>query len=212
MQFIDDTEAYLAQQKRDQRTRGEGLWSPQGQIGRRSYLVSTIVITVLGLAVAFLLTLSQPYTDTKLVLGALLGFSLKWIFICLAFKRVRHIGAPSWVALLSIPPLINLILWIYLIATPGKADREAQTQKKNLAAERERAIYTQIGDELESGSIDKGLWTKLFAEVGGDEARVRARYIDARARTLRQSKSTAAQLGSDECSFERPHGASSIRG
>lgn len=41
----------------------------------------------------------------------------------------------------------------------------------------ENEIYTIIGEEIESGKIDKGLWTKCFAEVNGEENKVKARYI-----------------------------------
>ena len=49
----------------------------------------------------------------------------------------------------------------------------------------EDAIYTAIAIELETGSIDKGLWTRLFAECDGDENRTKVAYIKRRAEGLR---------------------------
>lgn len=48
----------------------------------------------------------------------------------------------------------------------------------------EDRIYRQIADELESGAIDKGLWTRLYAECGGDEIQTKVLYIKQRADRL----------------------------
>ena len=45
-------------------------------------------------------------------------------------------------------------------------------------------IYAGIAGELETGGIDKGLWTRLFAECDGDEKRTKVLYIRQRAETL----------------------------
>jgi len=49
----------------------------------------------------------------------------------------------------------------------------------------EDAIYASIGKELETGSTDKGLWTRLFAECDGDENRTKVAYIKQRAEKLK---------------------------
>jgi hypothetical protein len=48
----------------------------------------------------------------------------------------------------------------------------------------EDKIYSAIADELESGNIDKGLWTRLFAQHDGDENKTKAAYIKHRVSTL----------------------------
>jgi hypothetical protein len=48
----------------------------------------------------------------------------------------------------------------------------------------EDAIYATVADELESGKTDKGLWTRLFAECGGDENQTKVQYIKRRAEKL----------------------------
>lgn len=45
-------------------------------------------------------------------------------------------------------------------------------------------IYALIAEELDSGEIDKGLWTRLYAETGGNENRTKARYIKQRVERL----------------------------
>lgn len=46
------------------------------------------------------------------------------------------------------------------------------------------SIYARIADELESGNTDKGLWTRLWAECGGDDTQTRVQYIKHRAEAL----------------------------
>lgn len=48
----------------------------------------------------------------------------------------------------------------------------------------EDGIYAEIAQELESGLINKGLWTRLFAECDGDEKQTRVLYIRQRAERL----------------------------
>lgn len=48
----------------------------------------------------------------------------------------------------------------------------------------EDTIYATVADELESGNTDKGLWTRLFAECGGDENQTKVQYIKRRAEKL----------------------------
>ncbi|MDP1613573.1 MAG: hypothetical protein Q8M11_21135 [Sulfuritalea sp.] len=48
----------------------------------------------------------------------------------------------------------------------------------------EERIYATIADELEAGTQDKGLWTRLFAECGGVENQTKVLYIKQRADRL----------------------------
>lgn len=45
-------------------------------------------------------------------------------------------------------------------------------------------IYAAIAKEIESGSVDSGLWTRLYGECDGDEAKTKAAYIRNRAARL----------------------------
>lgn len=42
-------------------------------------------------------------------------------------------------------------------------------------------IYRQIAEELETGEVDKAMWTRLFAECGGNETSIKVLYIKKRA-------------------------------
>lgn len=48
----------------------------------------------------------------------------------------------------------------------------------------EDSAYATVAEELESGKTDKGLWTRLFAECGGDEKQTKVQYIQRRAEKL----------------------------
>lgn len=58
----------------------------------------------------------------------------------------------------------------------------------------EDAIYTILAEELESGKTDKGLWTRLFAECGGDEKQVKALYITRRVEKMMEAEKSKKQL------------------
>lgn len=44
----------------------------------------------------------------------------------------------------------------------------------------EDRLYKQIAQELETNSVDAGLWTQAYAEAGGDNTQTRVRYIKSR--------------------------------
>lgn len=58
----------------------------------------------------------------------------------------------------------------------------------------EDAIYATVADELESGKTDKGLWTRLFAECGGDENQTKVQYIKRRAEKLMAAEVARREL------------------
>ncbi|MEW6513357.1 MAG: DUF3426 domain-containing protein [Pseudomonadota bacterium] len=97
----------------------------------------------------------------------------------------------GYIVLFGVPAfLLGLATWR---RPPVEAQSEAATDSrygsggKILLAE-ENAIYSAISDELESGAIDKALWTRLFAEYGGDENKTKAAYIRRRAEILAAAK------------------------
>lgn len=48
----------------------------------------------------------------------------------------------------------------------------------------EEPIYAEISEELETGVVDKGLWTRVFAECGGDDKQTKVLYIQERVKRL----------------------------
>jgi hypothetical protein len=48
----------------------------------------------------------------------------------------------------------------------------------------EDAVYEVVANEMDSGKMDKGLWTRLFVELDGDEKKTKIAYIKQRAEKL----------------------------
>jgi serine/threonine protein kinase len=86
--------------------------------------------------------------------------------------------------------------------TEGKSDsREKRKEENNPAIplwRREERIYTAVAKELETGGVDKGLWTRLFAECSGDERQIKVLYIKQRAERLITAELKAAELNAAE--------------
>jgi hypothetical protein len=59
----------------------------------------------------------------------------------------------------------------------------------NTHAVDEDAIYAIVAEEIETGTTDKGLWTRLYAEFDGDEKKTKIAYIKQRAIHLAGVKS-----------------------
>lgn len=52
----------------------------------------------------------------------------------------------------------------------------------------EDRLYAQIAKELDTDTVDKAIWTKVYAQAGGDEKQTRVLYIKARYARLRDIK------------------------
>lgn len=63
-----------------------------------------------------------------------------------------------------------------------------------LVAPDDSGLYEVIADELDSKEYDRGLWTRLFAEKDGDEAKVKAEYIRIRFDELKAGREVYAGL------------------
>lgn len=70
-------------------------------------------------------------------------------------------------------------------STPNNATQQELHSKStslstNADQNFEEEIYERISKEMESNSLDKGIWTKAFAMAGGDDRKARATYINLR--------------------------------
>jgi hypothetical protein len=68
-----------------------------------------------------------------------------------------------------------------------KVDSE-KNEKSDEIANIEASSWNQAIDEFEGEARNRGLYAKLFAETQGDESKVKARYIDIRAKEIQSSK------------------------
>lgn len=67
---------------------------------------------------------------------------------------------------------------------PSERAQKAMRAPDYQATIDEDRVYCQIAEELETGPIDKGLWTHSFAECGGDEKQTKVLYIKRRAQRI----------------------------
>ena len=86
---------------------------------------------------------------------------------------------------------LGLLIWgglgivIIFISGLGEDAKEAVDEKVKKIRQTEEELFEQIATELENNQIDKGLWTKAEAESeGGDENKVRSKYIKLRHQKL----------------------------
>ena len=61
----------------------------------------------------------------------------------------------------------------------------ARRKERNLKEAGDDKLYDEVARELQEKSMVAGLWTKAFAEMGGDDAKARALYIKYRVGQLR---------------------------
>ena len=80
--------------------------------------------------------------------------------------------------------------------------------EKHTDSEIEEQIFEQVADEMNSGEIRSGLWTKAFSESNGDPDRTKARYILLRANSIVKEKAAQNQLLVQ--ASKQPHTSKSI--
>lgn len=87
------------------------------------------------------------------------------------------------------PPPVN--------AMPAIAIESSQQSMEEI----EGRLYEQIAQEIETNAVDKGIWTKAFAQSGGDDKLTRVAYIKARFEKLMAAENArleALQQGREE--------------
>lgn len=84
------------------------------------------------------------------------------------------------------------------VAHEGEVSIVPPAGRQQTAVDEDR-IYSTIGNELETGVADKGLWTRLFAECGGDEKQTKVLYIKERADRLISAERLRLEQAAREC-------------
>ena len=73
-------------------------------------------------------------------------------------------------SMLLSPPAPNPIPPVLILDESSQKTTEAH----------EELLYAQIAQELDTNTVDKGLWTKMYVQAGGDDQQTRVLYIKAR--------------------------------
>lgn len=86
---------------------------------------------------------------------------------------------------------LGLLIWgglgivVLFISGLGEDVKQKVDEKVKEVKKTEEELFEQIATELENNQIDRGLWTKAEAESeGGDENKVRSKYIKLRHQKL----------------------------
>lgn len=181
-----------------------GFFDIEGRIGRSKYAVINLFAFIVALPIfAWIGTRS---------LGSHLFFGFLFFLVMspTIVKRLHDIDRGGvWVLGLFVP-ILNIIVQLRLLFQPGSqganrfglrprkekgifdATLIARHKRKGDSPESSRTssspiaddVYDAIAEELESGILDKGLWTRLFAQCDGDEAKTKVHYINERASRL----------------------------
>jgi hypothetical protein len=119
------------------------------------------------------------------------AFAGCWLFFGLLRKFPRHteISYESGTSFVessefnhnSQPLQKTKLLSAIAVSTPPRAAPMTAPQRIPIDEDR---IYALIAEELETGTPEKGLWTRLFAECGGEEKQLKVLYIRQRAERL----------------------------
>lgn len=110
-------------------------------------------------------------------------------------RRVQATPSGASKAMSSPQPTANPIASNSIPVEPSQNTTEAYEDR----------LYEQVAQEMETNTVDKGLWTKAYAQAGGDDQQTRVLYIkarfarllaieDARRGAIRREQEEAARL------------------
>lgn len=72
-------------------------------------------------------------------------------------------------------------------------------------------LYERVAGEIEAGLIDRGVWTKAFADAGGDEGKAKAVYIDLMVERLILANKAQSELENSASQIESNNQANQNR-
>lgn len=86
-------------------------------INRPTYFISYTLLLLVAYGLAAIIRNNR---DELWWLGWVFGLVSLPLVIILSIKRLRDIGAPSWLSILSLVPVVTFFLFIALCVWPGK--------------------------------------------------------------------------------------------
>lgn len=172
--------------------------------------LAQLVASIVASAIAYALSKSGKQI-WRPILGFILGWIVGWVagfFLGMAFFKgdtvgvqMRAMGTTFWMALIFSGVGIflgrrklksgegskDIFLESAREAGLTLGNRSPSSSHKALVPNSPVAddtIYATIAKEIGSGAVDSGLWTRLYGECDGDEAKTKAAYIRNRAALL----------------------------
>ncbi len=195
--------------KPNTQTKNSATSTKQEELGFTWWFVWSWISLAIGVPLAFMTMLGNKWVFTGVF------FTLVEITICIYMLKYNRYAFIAGTAL-TLNPIIWVINGIYVKnrwehpkVIAGSVKQTVKTQNTSKAREPSEVVststssavrtinepsnsdYAYVANEITSGNIDQGLWTRLFVETDGDENRTRARYIKARIASLTDSASSA---------------------
>lgn len=125
------------------------IWSYDGCSSRTDYF-----LVLLGTSVAGALTgLSIAKGGALTFFGTLLLLVLLWLSVCAIARRLHDLGHSGWWSLLSLIPVLNIGLGLYLLFAPGQSHFEASSLIPDSGFRSTEPITKIQGSELETSLL-----------------------------------------------------------
>ncbi len=94
--------------------------SLHGRIGRARYVAYTILPWLLMMAATRIVDAIAPNSPlTNLWLPMLINIPAFGLLFVMSIRRLNDMNLSGWISLLGLIPVINLLLWVGLMAAPG---------------------------------------------------------------------------------------------
>lgn len=94
----------------------------RGRIGRARYLAYTILPSfALMFAAGLLAGVLARHSSYARLLPMLMYIPIIGLLLVMAVRRLHDMNLSGWLSLLGLIPLVNLVLWLGLLAAPGTA-------------------------------------------------------------------------------------------
>jgi len=118
------------------------IFTAQGRIGRLrylaygflSYLLLIPIFIVIGVVAAIL---GDGATEVVEILGGIIGvvaYIALFVYSFMLYKRrFNDLGQSGWLSLLLLVPIVNIVVWLFLLFAPGKpmTNQYGQPPSKN---------------------------------------------------------------------------------
>jgi uncharacterized membrane protein YhaH (DUF805 family) len=96
----------------------------EGAIGRGKFLEHWVMSLVVGVGGIVLLTVLAAFGTAMAFLGLIIFLITSvisiWVNLAGVMKRLRDLGQPAQLVVLGFIPLVNIILWLYLVFAEGE--------------------------------------------------------------------------------------------
>lgn len=175
-----------------------------------SLLAYALPSTMLMYAVGALAVYKLRLTKTTKIAGFFIAWLITAIVALLIADEATILSAEQKIfpaaAIGAIIAFSGIALYVSAVPAPSHVantlPRENRGTTETPAVVDEDRIYAAIANELEVGASDKGLWTRLFAECGGDENQTKVLYIKQRASRLISAEHSRLELTAREQAAE----------